>query len=51
MAALVTLGEKDIAEMAEKGESLSIQCHFCKTDYTVSQEELFSLLKSLGGSS
>jgi molecular chaperone Hsp33 len=49
MAALVTLGEKDIQAMAEKGEALDVQCHFCRTDYAVSKEELFSLLREMTG--
>jgi molecular chaperone Hsp33 len=45
--AIVALGERDIRELAEKGEPLSIRCHFCKTEYTITKEELESLLKGI----
>ncbi len=46
--ALVSLGEQEIRELASKAEPLSIQCRFCRTEYSVSLEELVSLLKEMG---
>ncbi len=45
--ALVSLGQQEIREMAAKEESLSIECRFCKTKYSVSQGELLSLLDGM----
>lgn len=45
--ALVALGERDMRDLAEKGEPLTIRCHFCKTEYTVTKEELGSLLTGI----
>lgn len=45
--AIVTIGKKDIQELIHKGESVSVQCQFCKIEYTVSQERLLSLLKEI----
>jgi molecular chaperone Hsp33 len=42
--ALIALGESDLRELVEKGEPLSIECHFCKTCYTVTQAELSEFL-------
>ncbi|MEW6003141.1 MAG: Hsp33 family molecular chaperone HslO [Nitrospirota bacterium] len=42
---IVALAEKDIREFIQKGETVNVQCQFCKTGYAVSQEELRSLLK------
>ncbi|MGE5238846.1 MAG: Hsp33 family molecular chaperone HslO [Chloroflexota bacterium] len=50
MRALIALGKDDIRELAAKGEPLSIECHFCKAGYTVTQEELEDLLREVTGS-
>ncbi len=47
MDALVALGERDMRDLAEKDEPLTIRCHFCKTEYIVTKEELESLLKGI----
>ncbi len=47
MDALVAIGKNEIEELIRKGETASIQCQFCKTEYAVTQEELSSLLKAI----
>ena len=46
--ALVSVGEKDLREMIEDGEPVTLNCHFCNTDYTFSVEELKEILKRSG---
>ncbi|MCL4477165.1 MAG: Hsp33 family molecular chaperone HslO [Nitrospirae bacterium] len=48
---LVALGEKDMNELAEKDERVNVQCRFCMKEYSVSREELLSLLKAMKNSS
>lgn len=43
--AIVALGEKDMEDLAHKGENVNVQCQFCKTEYAISQEELLSILR------
>lgn len=45
--AIVSLGEEDIKEFIRKGDSLDVQCQFCKKGYTITQDELKEILKSL----
>lgn len=45
--ALVSLGEQEVRELSSKVEPLSIQCRFCRTEYSVSVEELISLLEEM----
>lgn len=45
--AIVSLGKEDIKEFIRKGEPLEIHCQFCKRGYTVTQDELEEMLKSL----
>jgi molecular chaperone Hsp33 len=51
MDAIVALGKKDLKNLAGKGETVYIQCRFCMTKYTVSQDELLSLLKEVDSTS
>jgi molecular chaperone Hsp33 len=44
--AIASIGTKDLEELIHKGETLKVQCEFCKTEYSVTQEELDSLRKS-----
>lgn len=44
--AIVALGRQEIEELIGKGEPASVQCHFCRTNYEVTQDELCQLLKT-----
>lgn len=41
--AIAALGRTEIDELIRKGEPAMVECHFCRTEYVVSQVELFSL--------
>ena len=41
--AIAALGRAEIDELIKKGEPAKVECHFCRTEYVVSQVELFSL--------
>ncbi len=43
--ALISIGKKDIEEMITDGKPVSVNCHFCNTDYTFSVDELKAILK------
>ena len=43
--ALISVGKKDIHEMIEDGKPISLNCHFCNTDYEFSVAELKGILK------
>ena len=43
--ALISIGKKEIEEMIADGKPVSVNCHFCNTDYTFSVEELKEILK------
>jgi molecular chaperone Hsp33 len=45
--ALITLGEQDLRELMDQEEPLAIQCHFCKTDYSVMPVELEELIREM----
>lgn len=51
--AIVSLGEKDLRELAEAGEPIEVNCHFCSTSYTFEPQELSDILtrsgKGVGG--
>jgi molecular chaperone Hsp33 len=42
--AIATLGKTEIDELIKKEEPAKAECHFCRTEYIISQEELVSLL-------
>jgi molecular chaperone Hsp33 len=42
--AIATLGKAEIDELIKRGEPAKVECHFCRTEYILSQLELFSLL-------
>jgi molecular chaperone Hsp33 len=44
LRALITLGEQDLREMMAQKVPPAIQCHFCKTDYSVTPVELEELI-------
>ena len=46
-ATLVSLGKRDLRELAEGGEDLHVGCQFCDADYVFPPEEIRALLESL----
>lgn len=47
LRALITLGEQELRQMITEDETLAIQCHFCKTDYSVTPPELENLIREM----
>lgn len=43
--AIVTLGKEEIGKMIDEGETVKVECFFCKTKYEVTLEELRELLR------
>lgn len=43
--ALISLGKKELAQMIEEGEPVTLNCQFCGSDYTFPVEELRELLE------
>ena len=53
--ALIALGQKEIRSLIAEGKPVTLNCHFCNTDYTFSVDELIDILQkarenSTGGS-
>jgi molecular chaperone Hsp33 len=47
LRALITFGEQELRQMISGDETLAIQCHFCKTDYSVNPLELEELIREM----
>jgi molecular chaperone Hsp33 len=45
--ALIALGKKEIEEMVAKGESVEATCHFCRTTYKLTIDDLKELLGTI----
>lgn len=45
--ALIAMGRGELRSLIAEGKPVTLNCHFCNTDYTFSQEALFDLLKTL----
>jgi len=45
-AALISLGKKELAEIAAEGKSFPVECQFCDTVYSFSPEEICDLIKN-----
>ncbi|GAB5046679.1 Hsp33 family molecular chaperone HslO [Thermodesulfovibrio sp. TK110] len=45
--AIVTLGKEEIQKMIDEGETVEVECYFCKKTYKVTVEELQSLLREI----
>jgi molecular chaperone Hsp33 len=45
--AIISIGKKDIEELIKKGETATIECQFCRTEYLVAPDELELLLKEV----
>ena len=46
-SALISLGKKELAEIAQDGKSFPVSCQFCDTVYEFTPEDIQSLLASL----
>lgn len=46
-SALISLGEQELHEIVEKGETVQVGCQFCDTDYAFSPGEIQDLLQAL----
>lgn len=42
--AIISIGEKDIQEMIDEGETIEVNCHFCNKKYQFTVDELKELL-------
>ena len=43
--AIVSLGEKDLTELAQGDKPVEVNCHFCNTNYQFSPEEMQAILE------
>ena len=46
-AALISLGRKELSEIAADGEPLSMTCQFCDAVHTFTPEDIQKLLKTI----
>ena len=46
-SALISLGKKELMEIAQEGESFPVSCQFCDTVYEFTPEDIQKLVKSL----
>ena len=44
---LIAIGKKDLQEIADEGEPITIECQFCDTKYQFTPEEIRALLRTL----
>ena len=44
--ALVAMGDKELRSLIDEGKPVTLNCHFCNTDYTFSVDELKTILVS-----
>ncbi|MBQ7014229.1 MAG: Hsp33 family molecular chaperone HslO [Oscillospiraceae bacterium] len=42
---LVSIGEKDLRELADAGENIEVCCHFCNKKYEFTPDEILGLIK------
>ncbi|WP_353684165.1 Hsp33 family molecular chaperone HslO [Thermodesulfovibrio sp. 3907-1M] len=47
ISAIITLGREEIQKMIDEGETVEVECYFCKKKYKVTVEELQSLLMEI----
>ena len=45
--ALISIGREELQSMIDDGEPITMNCHFCNTDYTFKTEELKEILKKI----
>jgi len=46
-ATLIAIGKKDLREIADEGEPITIECQFCDTKYQFTPDEIKALLETL----
>ena len=46
-SALISLGRKELAEIAQEGKAFPVECQFCDTVYTFTPEDIQEILKNL----
>ena len=46
-AALISLGKKELAEIAQEGKTFPVECQFCDTVYTFTPSDITDLLETL----
>ena len=46
-AALISLGKKELSEIAEEGKSFPVECQFCDEIYTFTPEDIREILKKV----
>ena len=46
-AALISLGRKELQEIADEGKSFPVECQFCDTTYTFTPEDIMEILKKV----
>ena len=44
--ALISIGEKELREIAEEGKDAELKCHFCNASYVFTKEDIQKLLNS-----
>ena len=44
-AALISLGRKELQQIADEGKSFPVECQFCDTTYTFTPEDIMEILK------
>ena len=45
-AVLISLGKKELAEIAEEGKDFPVECQFCDTKYFFSPDDIRELIKN-----
>ena len=45
--ALISIGKQELQKMIDDGEPITMNCHFCNTDYTFEIDELRGILKKI----
>ncbi len=45
-SALISLGRKELAEIAQEGKNFDVECQFCDTVYTFTPEQIRELIKN-----
>ena len=46
-AALISLGKKELAEIAEEGKTFPVECQFCDQVYEFTPDDIFELIKKV----
>ena len=41
----MSIGEKDLRELADAGENIEVCCHFCNKKYEFTPDEILGLIK------